>query len=99
MVCVMGILLLSVAGLAALAPPPAVASSAIGSASFNSALSAPARRSPGGASATITVSVTITSNAARIGHGAPPAAGMIPRVSTIAAADGRPVDALIYDFE
>ena len=100
----MDMIVLSMAALAALAPssPPAP-SSAFGAAPIHaSALAvAPstAQRSPGGATAVATVSVRIISDSARIGPGAPPLPDMTPRASTIAAADGSQVAALIYDFE
>src|SRR5688572_18909533 len=96
----MDILVLSMAALAALAPsvPPTVASA--GAFSSNHAAASVARRRPGGATATATVSVRIISTSAQVGAGfAPPLPGMTPRPATIAAADGRPVAALIYDFE
>ena len=53
-----------------------------------------------GASAIATVSARIVRDSARIGaaFGAP-AAGMVARPTTIAAADGSAVPALVYDFQ
>ncbi len=60
----------------------------------------PARRIDAGSSATATVGARIISASARIGAGfAPPMARMVPRRTTFNAADGRPVAALVYDFE
>ena len=60
----------------------------------------PARRFAGGASASFTVSARIVRGSARVGTGrAPPAPGMVPRMATVSAADGRAVPALVYDFE
>ena len=65
-----------------------------------SATATPARRIDAGSSATATVSARIISGSARIGAGfAPPLARMAPRPTTLSAADGRPVAALVYDFE
>ena len=89
----MDIMVLSLAALAALAPssPP---SSTAGGFTANHA-----RRSPGGAAASATITVRIISSSARISADQPPQPGMAPRPATIAAADGRQVAALIYDFE
>lgn len=100
---VMDIIVLSIAALAALASssPPAL-SSAFGAAPIHASTLAgapsTAQRSPG-AMAVATVTVRIISDSARIGPGAPPLPDMTPRASTIAAADGSQVAALIYDFE
>lgn len=53
-----------------------------------------------GASATVRISARIVRDAARIGaaFGAP-AANMVPRRTTLAAADGTAVPALVYDFQ
>ena len=52
-----------------------------------------------GASATAQISVRIIASAS-IGSGlGPPAPGMVPRRAMVSAADGRPVPALVYDFE
>ena len=53
-----------------------------------------------GASLNFAVSARIIRSSARIGHGfAPPSPRMLPRRTTVTAADGRPVAALVYDFE
>ena len=53
-----------------------------------------------GSSAVITVSARIISASARVGVGrASPLPRMVPRRTTVSAADGRPVAALVYDFE
>ena len=97
----MDIAVLSLAALAALAPvSPTTSFSTVGSAPIHVAATAPsAQRSPGGATATAMISVRIISSSARIGADGPPLPDMVPRASTIAAADGSPVAALIYDFE
>ena len=60
----------------------------------------PARRFEAGTSATVTVSARIVRRSAIIGPGrGPPAPGMVPRETTVSAADGRAVPALVYDFE
>jgi len=60
----------------------------------------PARRFVGGASATVVVSARIVRGSASVGTGlAPPAPGMVPRIASVSAADGRAVPALIFDFE
>ena len=65
-----------------------------------SAAPAPARRYDAAASATATVSARIITGSARIGaRFAPPMERMAPRHTTLSAADGRPVAALVYDFE
>ena len=57
-----------------------------------------AQRAAGSATAQIMVRIVRTS--ASIGHGrVPPPGAHPPRAATLAAADGRPVHALIYDFE
>ena len=63
------------------------------------AMTSPARRSEGGASAVATVTVRIISNSAQIGQGFAAPEGRTPRAATIEAADGSPAPALIYDFE
>ncbi len=51
-------------------------------------------------SATATIGGRIISDAARIGAKlAPPAANMVARSTTVSAADGSLVPALVYDFE
>ena len=61
---------------------------------------APGLRFASGASATALVSARIIGQSARIGAGfAPPGPRMVPRTATVTAADGRPVPALVYDFE
>ena len=53
-----------------------------------------------GAALDFTVSARIIRSSASIGAGfAPPAPRMVPRRTTVTAADGRPVAALVYDFE
>ena len=53
-----------------------------------------------GASASATVSARIIRSVARVGHDlGPPRSRMVPRTARVIAADGRPVAALIYDFE
>ena len=65
-----------------------------------SASRSPTVRLDSGASATFVVSARIVSGSARIGAGlAPPAPRMVPRRTSVSAADGRPVPALVYDFE
>ena len=60
----------------------------------------PATRFEGGASASVTVSARIIRQSASIGASlAPPAPGMAPRETTVSAADGRAVPALVYDFQ
>ena len=60
----------------------------------------PATRFDGGVSATVTISARIIRHSARVGAGlAPPAPRMVPRRAMVSAADGRPVPALVYDFE
>ena len=59
----------------------------------------PARRFAG-ASATVTVSARLIRGPARVGPGlGPPLPRMAPRQTMVSAADGRPVAALVYDFE
>ena len=53
-----------------------------------------------GVTASFTVSARIVSASARVGAAfGPPAPRMVARRSTVSAADGRAVPALIYDFE
>ena len=53
-----------------------------------------------GASASATISARIIRASASVGHGlGPPAHAMVPRRTTLSAADGSPVAALVYDFE
>ena len=89
----MGPLVLSLAALAALVPfvPPSTSVGASGS--YH------AERSPGGAVASATITVRIIASSVRLGAGQPPLPDRTPRSATIAAADGSPVPALIYDFE
>ena len=93
----MDVFVLSMAALSALAPSPVVPDPAMRT---HNAGQATARRSPDGATAMANVTVRIISRPAKIGprHG-PPLPDMVPRAATIAAADGSPVAALIYDFE
>ncbi len=84
--------LLSITATAATAAPPEVQRG--GDAKFT------ATRFEGGASATATISARIIRHSASIGLGlAPPAAGMVPRETTVSAGDGSAVPALVYDFE
>ena len=84
--------LLPATALAAPATPPAAQRAA------NTIVSAV--RFANGASATALVSARIIRQSARIGAGfAPPGPRMVPRTATVTAADGRPVPALVYDFE
>ena len=77
---------------AALVPTPAAKGSA--------APPSPAMRIEGGPSATVTVSARIISASARIGPSyGPPAPRMLARRTSVSAADGRAVAALVYDFE
>ena len=74
-----------------------------------SASAAPAAdRAPGPASvvridkiglAEVTVRARIIRTAARVGAGLAPPAHMIARRTTVSAADGRLVPAMVYDFE
>ena len=58
------------------------------------------QRFAAGSSASATVSARIVRTSARIGASfAPPLPRMTPRTTTVSAADGRPVAALVYDFE
>jgi len=60
----------------------------------------PAVRYDTGSSAQIIVRARITRASASVGAGlAPPMPRMVPRHTTVSAADGRPVAALVYDFE
>ena len=59
----------------------------------------PATRYDSGASATVTVSARILRSSARVGAGQAPPPRMVPRRTTVSAADGRLVAALVYDFE
>ena len=60
----------------------------------------PSSRYASGGSAQATVSARIINASARVGDGlAPPLARMVPRRTTVSAADGGSVAALIYDFE
>ncbi len=60
----------------------------------------PAFRFEGGASASVTISARIVRHSARIGASlGPPAARMVPRPTYVSAVDGRPVPALVYDYE
>ena len=53
-----------------------------------------------GSSSRFTVRARIIRATARVGDGlAPPHPRMVPRRTTVSAADGRPVAALVYDFE
>jgi hypothetical protein len=62
--------------------------------------SSPVRRAAGGASAIATVSVRILHAAAAVGEGrGAPGLLMVPCRTTVSAADGSPVPALVYDFE
>ena len=78
-------------------------SSAFPAVSTSAAARAPASlatRSERGATAIATVSVRIVTRAARLtADGAPPFPAMVARAGKIAAANGRLVDALVYDFE
>ena len=66
----------------------------------NDASRAPAQRFTTGSSVSVTVSARIVRAAARVGHGlGPPAHAMVPRSTTVSAADGRSVAAIVYDFE
>ena len=66
----------------------------------SAASASPATRAGSGPSVTFTVSARIIGASASVGAGhAPPLARMVPRRTTVSAADGRPVRALIYDFE
>ena len=87
-----------VPSLAALIAVSATAAPAPGS--FAGASASTAIRHQSGASLEFTVSARIIRAWASIGAGfAPPASRMVPRRTTITAADGRLVAALVYDFE
>jgi len=88
----MGLLLFSLAALAAATPSAGIAPDATVAAS-------PARRSAG-AAASATVTVRILRHSASIGPDfGPPSPLMEPRAAQLVAADGTSVDAIIYDFE
>jgi hypothetical protein len=54
----------------------------------------------GGASAMVGITARIIHTSAEVGAGRrPPARFMVPRRTTVSAADGRPVAAFVYDFE
>ena len=60
----------------------------------------PSSRYASGGSAQATVSARIINASARVGDGlAPPLPRMVPRRTTVSAADGGSVAALVYDFE
>jgi hypothetical protein len=60
----------------------------------------PATRFDGGASASFPVSARIIRQSASVGAGrGPPAPLMVARATSVTAADGRVVPALVYDFE
>jgi hypothetical protein len=60
----------------------------------------PATRFAGGATATATVTARIIRQSASVGGGrGPPAPLMAARATSVTAADGRVVPALVYDFE
>ena len=60
----------------------------------------PTVRAEGGASVAFTVSARIISASARVGAAlGPPEPRMVARRTTVSAADGRAVPALVYDFE
>ena len=60
----------------------------------------PSSRYASGGSAQANVSARIINASARVGDGlAPPLTRMVPRRTTVSAADGSSVAALVYDFE
>jgi len=60
----------------------------------------PAMRFAQGPSVEVTIRARIIRSAARVGAGfAPAEARMVPRRTTVSAADGRLVPSLVYDFE
>ena len=60
----------------------------------------PTLRYDAGATASVTVRARIVRASARVGPNfAAPLSRMAPRRTTVSAADGRPVAALVYDFE
>ncbi|MCY7339610.1 MAG: hypothetical protein LH465_06625 [Sphingomonas bacterium] len=86
--------------IAALAAPASLSASTIAAAVEHSATASAARRSESGAQATARVTARIISQSARIGSAyAAPQALMVPRLTAVAAVDGRMVPALVYDFE
>lgn len=69
-------------------------------ASFAAAPQSPAVRHDTGPSVAVAVRARIIRSSARVGAGlAPPLPRMTPRRTTVSAADGRLVPALVYDFE
>ena len=92
----MEMLIPSLAALIAVSAPAVVAPGAERAGGSRS----PAIRYDIGSSAVIMVSARIIGASARVGAGrAPPLPRMVPRRTTVSAADGRPVAALVYDFE
>ena len=85
---------------ALIASSAAPAANAVRGGDFARPTNSPAMRHDNGSSATATISARIIRNSARIGaQHAPPLARMVPRPTTVSAADGRLVAALVYDFE
>ena len=86
--------------LAALLTATATATPAAAAALRSEAAGSPVTRTGPGGSARLTVVARIIRASARVGQGlGPPAPAMVPRRATVTAADGRLVDAFVYDFE
>jgi len=69
-------------------------------ASFPGGSGSPVVRHVGGPAVEVTVRARIIRISASVGAGlAPPRPLMVPRRTTVSAADGRRVPALVYDFE
>ena len=86
----------SLAALIAVAAPAAAARGADRAGPSGS----PAIRFDSASSLQVTVGARIIGSSAKVGAGlAPPFRRMVPRRTTVSAADGRAVPALVYDFE
>ena len=67
---------------------------------YTGASRSPAIRYEAGASLNVTVQARIIQTSASVGASLdPPAPRMVPRRTTVSAADGRAIPALVYDFE